>query len=299
MKKQIFTAALAAFAALAPAAEKTELPQRWQYQPATDSKTLPEKTKWSLPAGGYKQVKLPKKQQWKQKIAAADNIWMRQEFTLPEQQKNDRFVLDFERINGNAIVFVNGKKVGERLGPYGTLEITKFVKPGRNELLLFNTRNYTDVSRTFETDPLRYTARGPGALYGELPVKQWALGIDHVNLIRLPVPAAVSDAWAETSWTNRELTLHLELDTAKALSGATVVCDILDAQGRKVLSLEQKNLNLKQGIETISLRKKWENPILWELDRGYLYTADIKLKNASGKLLDTQKFRFGFREIRV
>ena len=299
MKKQIFTAALAAFAALAPAAEKTELPQRWQYQPATDSKTLPEKTKWSLPAGGYKQAKLPKKQQWKQKIAAADNIWMRQEFTLPEQQKNDRFVLDFERINGNAIVFVNGKKVGERLGPYGTLEITKFVKPGRNELLLFNTRNYTDVSRTFETDPLRYTARGPGALYGELPVKQWALGIDHVNLIRLPVPAAVSDAWAETSWTNRELTLHLELDTAKALSGATVVCDILDAQGRKVLSLEQKNLNLKQGIETISLRKKWENPILWELDRGYLYTADIKLKNASGKLLDTQKFRFGFREIRV
>ena len=56
MKKRTLTAALAAFAALALAAEKTELPQRWQYQPATDSKTLPLETKWSLPAAGHKQA---------------------------------------------------------------------------------------------------------------------------------------------------------------------------------------------------------------------------------------------------
>ena len=129
MKQRIFTAALAAFAALTFAAGKTELPQRWQYQPATDSRTPPAESKWSLPAAGHKQAKLPKKQQWNQKISAADNIWMRQEFNIPEQQKNDRFLLDFERINGNAIDFVNRKKVGERLGPYGKLEITGFVKP--------------------------------------------------------------------------------------------------------------------------------------------------------------------------
>ena len=299
MKKQIMTAVLAAAAALAFAAEKTELPQQWQFQPATDSKTPPQESAWSLPSAGYKQARLPKKQQWNRKINTADNIWMRQEFNIPEQKKNDRYVLDFERINGNAVVFLNGKKAGERLGPYGKLEISKFIKPGKNELLIFNTRNYTDVSRTFEKDPLRYTARGPGALYGELPVKQWALGIDHVNLIRVPVPAAVTDAWAETSWRKKELTVNLEFDAVKTVPGASVVCDILDEQGKKVLSLEKKNLNLKKGVEEISIQTKWTNPILWELDRGYLYTADIRLKDAAGKVIDSQKFKFGFREIRV
>ena len=109
---------------------------------------------------------------------------MTQVFEIPAGKSESRYLLDFERINGNLIVFLNGKRVGERPGPYGRLEITGFLRPGKNVLTLFNTRNYTGTSRTFRTDPLRWAARGPKAPGGPVPTGECKLGVEHVFLER-------------------------------------------------------------------------------------------------------------------
>ncbi|MGV8094177.1 MAG: glycoside hydrolase family 2 TIM barrel-domain containing protein [Mangrovibacterium sp.] len=277
------------------ASEARYLPEKWQFQPATDSKTMPVETLWSAVNSHYLKATPPAGTSWQMTKEKTNDIWMRQSFELSASEvKNARFILDFERINGNAIVFVNGSRVGERLGPYGQIEITSFVRVGVNELLLFNTRNYTDMSRTFETDPLRYTTRA--LFYKPLPIEQWALGINHVRLVRYPLPAAISNVWVETSVRKQLLTLHIETDNRQALPKALVSCEVLDQEGKNVLQWEEQ-LSLAGNISEHTVQSAWKDPILWELDRGYCYQAVVTIKTMKGKVIDTHQVTFGFREI--
>ncbi|WP_303056468.1 glycoside hydrolase family 2 TIM barrel-domain containing protein [Victivallis vadensis] len=301
MKKLLFTALAALTAAGLSAAERLEIPPRFQAQPATSANQPPKADAWSTnrvttlghalpPAGaGWKRADAKK----------IHNQYLKREFEVPSGWNSGRLSLDFERINGNAVIFINGKKVGERLGPYGEIDITGFAVPGeKNELLIFNTRNYTDVSRTFENDPLRYTARGPKALYGAVPMERWAFGVDApVWLVHRPDPAAIAAAWSDTSFRKKTVTMHAELDARQPVRDAKLQVEIFDADGKKVLEFAREGLTLKPGIQNVETSAPWANPRLWELDGGYVYTAKLTLADSSGKVIDRESFPFGFREV--
>ncbi len=264
----------------------TDIPPKWQYQAAVNSTTAPDPGKWRTSRNdAFKDSGM--------KTTEVHNLWLRQEFALPETLKSGQYLLDFELINGNTIVFINGQKAGERPGPFGSIEITGQVRGGTNELLIFLTRNYTDTQLRPENDYLCDYSRGPRS-QSPLPYSQWQLNIPKkAGLIFLPSPAAIADAWAETSWRRKEITMHLELTG----SGETAVsCKILDAGGQTALEFSRK-LTLKKDSQAVDLVQQWENPIPWELEAGYLYTAQIELKDAQEKLLDNLEFPFGFREI--
>ena len=184
------------------AAERLEIPREWMRQAAVNSSTMPEKSQWK------QQFRIPED---------VHNIWQKTEFTVPADWKDSRFVLDFQRINGNAIVFIDGKKAGERLGPCGEIDATGFIVPGKKqELLIFCTRDYTDVSRKIETDPIRNSARGPNARWNSLPMYKWALGVNAaVTLKRLPDPVAVSYAYAVSSFRRKKIEIKVELSAAE------------------------------------------------------------------------------------
>lgn len=265
------------------------LSPEWQYQDAVNSATMPRPDAWQKSLGAVRSSS-------GMKTDDCHNIWLKQDLFIAENCDGRRYLLDFEVINGNAIVWVNGKRVGERLGPYGKIEISPFVIPGKNELLIFNTRNYTDISRQEKDDYLRSTARGTSSV-NPLPYSKWQLGIPReVNLISLPRPAALTDACAITSWRKKELTIRLELDADKIQNGVQISCDIFDADNKKVMTLRSSE-NLQPGINHISLTSAWKDPVTWELDRGYMYTARIELKDSTGILLDKTSFPFGFREV--
>lgn len=224
------------------------------------------------------------------------NVWIKTCFTPPETWNDSRVLLDFKRVDGNAIIFINGKKVGERLGPSGDIDISEYVKAGsENELLAFVTRDYTGISRNIQSDPIRNSARGPDALFNTLPLSSVRLGIDPPSLIRLPKPAAVVDAWTETSFRKKKIDVKVELDTIKS-GEYKLECDIFDAEKKKVMSLE-KTFNAKPGKTKLNLSEHWGNPHTWELDGGYLYTAVVMVKDEAGNVLDDLEFPFGFREI--
>lgn len=277
--------------------ERKELSGVWRFQAAESPEKLPDEDAWSSPGRSHLWVSLPKGSARKQDLKKTDNLWMTQVFEIPAGKSESRYLLDFERINGNLIVFLNGKRVGERPGPYGRLEITGFLRPGKNVLTLFNTRNYTGTSRTFRTDPLRWAARGPKAPGGPVPTGECKLGVEHVFLERRAVPVAVADAWTETSWRKKEIALHVELDASSAVEKLRLACEILDASGKRVLDLDRELASVTKGARNVTLMRKWENPIPWELDGAYLYTARIRLEDPSGKVLDRMEFPFGFREI--
>lgn len=284
----------------ATAAERLELKPEFQAQPAVSAKEMPKETGWSTDfVSTVRSATPPKGAAWtKAEAQKANSQFLRRKLEIPAAWKTGRISLDFERINGNAILFIDGKRIGERPGPYGEIDLTGFVQPGKtHELLIFNTRDYTDVARTFETDLLRYTARGPESTYGPVPMNQWAMGVNApFYLVHRPAPAALTSAWTETSYRNRSITLHVETDTEKEQKDAVVSAEILDADGKTVLTLRD-TVTLTPGVREVTLFSKWENPQLWELDRGYLHTAKITLSDAAGKVIDTHAFPFGFREV--
>lgn len=300
MNRIIFAALLLA-AAAATAAERIAVKPEFRAQPAVSASAAPKPGEWSTnPVSTISQAAPPAGASWtKAEAKKLHNQYLTRTIEIPAAWSSGRISLDFERINGNAIIFLDGKRIGERLGPYGEIDITEFAAPGKKqELLIFNTRNYTDVSRTFETDPLRYTARGPRSTYGQVPMEKWAFGINApFDLVYRPSPASLTSGWSDTSVRRKSIALHAEVDAAKPVNGAVLTAGIFGADGKKVLELRQDGVSLKPGVSDIVLTSKWENPILWELDRGYVYTAKLTLADSTGKVIDRHEFPFGFREI--
>ena len=102
MKKLLFTALAALTAAGLSAAERLEIPPRFQAQPATSANQPPKADAWSTnrvttlghalpPAGaGWKRADAKK----------IHNQYLKREFEVPAGWNSGRLSLDFERING-------------------------------------------------------------------------------------------------------------------------------------------------------------------------------------------------------
>ncbi len=66
-------------------------------------------------------------------------VWYRRTFTLQPQQLDGRVLLHFGAVDYHAIVYVNGKQVGDHVGGYAsfTLDITRAVNTGENHLVVY------------------------------------------------------------------------------------------------------------------------------------------------------------------
>lgn len=225
-------------------------------------------------------------------------LWYEQTVAVPAEWTGRRLAVDFRRIEGDAIVFVNGKRLGELLRPGGEFDLSAALVPGQeNVLRVFLTRDYTGISRDFAHDPLRYSARGPGS-GSPLPMDKWGFGITAPTALRAyPRPVSVRDVFVRTSWREKTLTVDVELIADTALSGLHLQAVVRDADGKEVLALDDPAFTAEAGVSVRTLSCPWADPIPWELERGYLYTVTVTLSQ-EGKTLDAvPPVRFGFREV--
>lgn len=288
MNKLFILAALAIMAAgwsstvIQAAQDITLKAKNWDIQSTPNSTTLPQDKDWRKnvpPAKGK------------------NSFWYQQKITIPAEWQGRRIYLDFSRIEGDAIIFVNGEKIGELLRPGGEVEITAQAKTGsENTALIFVTRDYTDISRGFEQDRLRYICRNH--MTGTIPMEKWGVGISaDVLLLSRPAPAAIADVAVETSWRKKEITLNIEIDASKMTDSLTLAAEILDADGKEALSFAGKVFSAQAGRSVVKVAAAWENPQPWELDSGYVYTAKVKLLKDGTIVDESSPISFGFREI--
>ncbi|MFZ2654198.1 MAG: hypothetical protein WAX69_04735 [Victivallales bacterium] len=273
------------------AGERMLLPEKWRIQPATDSKTPPDAKEWGTAASA-------KGTSWeKRNRREIDSWWYEQSLAIPTEWTGKRMFLDFRRIEGDAIVFVNDSRLGELLRPGGEMEISPSAKAGQENLIrVFVTRSYTDISRKFEQDKLRYYSRNNE--WGATAKGNWGVGITAaVTLVAKASPVGISDVFVQTSWRNKEISLEVELDSLSEMEGISAQADITEADGRKVFSFAGEKCAVPAGHSTFKIARKWENPTLWELDGGYLYTVRVKLLRSGVEIDATQPISFGFREL--
>ncbi len=300
MVMQRFLAVLLLAAALPlGAAEMRPLPGTWRLQPASAPDEAPGEEWGTVDAtssawkGAIRRVAT-----WKSvDLQNLGSLWYAQTVDVPAEWSGSRLRLNFRRIEGDAIVFCNGERIGELLRPGGEIELTPAIQfGGENEVRLFVTRDYTGISRGFTEDPLRYRSRGPEGR--NLPLSRWGLGVSApVDLIRLPSPAGISDTFIQTSWREKRLTLHCTIDATAPVRGARLEASVKDAGGAEVLKFTGDPLQLAPGITTVELSSPWADPIPWELEAPYLYHVELRLVGPDGELDASAPQRFGFREI--
>ena len=247
---------------------------------ATTVEQLPAATDWGYKYSfGY----------YNPKSSKDDSLWGRQNFVVPDGWANDRLRLNFTAIDSDMIVFVNGRRVAELPQPRGWVDVTGFAHSGTNELMFFTSRTYVSMSRTIDTDPIR--REGAWKKPTERP-----MGLGHKGAIwleRTARPFGLDDAWVTTSFRKMEATVHADV---LADTDGEAELELVAKSGGKVAFRASGKVALKKGENEVSVTKAWPMPKLWDTDDGNLYDAIVTLKNG-GKVVGTQQFRFGFREV--
>jgi len=198
--------------------------------------------------------------------------WYRNNFTLPQYDKDKKVILLFEGAMSEPQIYLNGKKVGEWAYGYSYFyfDVSEFIKEGENTLAVQLT-NKEFASRWY-----------PGAgLYRKVSVivknkesiDQWG------TFITTPF---INEDEAQVNIKTKASGEHMELVTT-----------IFDAKGNEIVS---KRANEQFGKE-FEQNLKVHNPNLWSPENPYLYTAVSQLFVAN-ELKDELSTRFGIRAIK-
>ncbi|MCC5929185.1 MAG: DUF4982 domain-containing protein [Cyclobacteriaceae bacterium] len=198
--------------------------------------------------------------------------WYRKTFELSSFGKGKQALLVFDGAMSDAHVYVNGTKVGNH--PYGYayfyFDITDYLKEGEENLVAVRLENLPFSSRWY-----------PGAgLYRKVQViVKDKVSFNHWGtFITTPF---ISDEVAKVNIKTEVTGLDVE-----------VVTEIKDQTGRVVAT---RSSNEVFG-HTIEKNLVVPNPIRWDIDNPYLYTATSRLYQ-HGELKDEQTIRFGIRSV--
>lgn len=199
--------------------------------------------------------------------------WYRNQFLVPNLDKDKKVILLFEGAMSEPKVFINGKKVGEWNYGYNYFyfDITDYVSTNGKNSLAVHLSNVGESSRWY-----------PGAgLYRKVKliiknkesIDQWG------TFVTTPV---VTDDFA-----------RVNIKTKVSGQNLRLVVKIKDASGNEVATNESNALFGNEFEQNIAVK----NPHLWSPETPYLYTAISQLYKGE-VLKDETTTRFGIRTIK-
>ncbi len=242
----------------------------WKFWPDPDSTFSFD----NLPRSQAAQIPVPAA--WQSQAAYRNYMgvaWYQLDFNFSPSCASEQSIwLKFGAVEDRADVWVNGSRAGEHVGGYlpFELEITPFVRPGENEIIV----RVEDAIANFEETP-----HGKQSWYGHL-----------------------SGIW-QSVWLEQRPPLHFRsvkitpqdqhVQVTAAFNGALPLgyqlhCTVLGPSGAVVL---------QNSVQTSHFRLAIDQPILWDVNRPNLYHLRISLVNEQGLVLDESEQSFGFRSI--
>ena len=209
------------------------------------------------------------------------SAWYRRNIEL-KHDKNKVYTLIFDGAMSNAEVYVNGEHLKGNT-PYGYnsfhLDASKLIKDGKNTIAV-RLNNLPEASRWY-----------PGAgLYRNVYLQT-------TSNIHIPV----NGTFVKTPRISKELaqvTIDTELSYPNNIDykNLSITTYILDAQNKVVAKSTNKldNIDKNKFFQSVEVA----NPILWDIDNPYLYTAKSEIYNGK-ELVDEYSSRFGIRSIEI
>ena len=220
-----------------------------------------------------------------------NSAWYRRTFEVPADWKDRRIELEITMLQTSAQIFIDGKPVGELFYPGGRFDLTGKVAPGgKYELAILVSAKKDGLTGS--------TFMAPDRLISvDAKVNNRGITGD-VFLIGESKGATITDTHVITSFRKKRITFDTGI-TRAAPGRYYLEADIRD--GNKIVkSFRSDVFDIPAGGKPFrtSFSADWIAPKLWDTDTPEnLYTADLRLKSADGKLVDVlYPQEFGFRE---
>ena len=216
-----------------------------------------------------------------------ENAWYRKKFSLPKTDEGKRITLLFEGIAVHSCIYLNGCIMKRNFCGYNSFEvdITDVVRLGEgaeNENVL---AVYTDTS---QHEGWWYEG---GGIYRHVWLnKTSTLAVELWGVYALP------ERNPDGSW-------RVDIETTVQNSGfeeedAEAETVFYDAEGKELVRARGSICVPPREKRTARYQAKVQDPVLWELDRPYLYSVVTKIYK-SGTETDCWQTRTGFRDVRL
>lgn len=204
--------------------------------------------------------------------------WYKKNLVISTIDANKVYQLYFEGANISTKVYVNGKEAGSHIGGYigFTIDITKFVNAGNNEVLV-----RVDNSYNIEIIP---SQKSDFFIYGGITRDVWLLSMskNYIENIKITTP--------KVSEKSASLLVDAYIKNDKNAEGFSYLAQLMNPKG-KVVATKKGTITAEK---TSIAFKDIKNPELWDIEKPNLYSVIITLID-NGKLIDKIEDRVGFR----
>lgn len=206
--------------------------------------------------------------------------WYRKTFTIPQKDKGKLIYIDFDGVYQKSDVWINGHHLGYR--PNGYISFRYELSPYLN----------------YDGKPNVIAVKADNSLQ---PNSRWYSGSGiyrHVWLVSTNKIAV--NHWGTFVTTPKVSTSHADVNLSvsiKNVEGNTKVATIISsiyANGKVVKSNTLKDVNLKDTVTTVSQDFGVDNPILWSVNKPFLYKIQTKVL-VNNVLVDQYETPLGIR----
>ena len=269
---------------------------------------LPQRTEislngiWSFIPENSTASQLPVPDFWDahQAYRTVDRAMYEREVIVPGTPEwHDKIIkIEFEGVNFIADIYINEKLVSTHTGgwiPF-SVDITKYIKAGESFILKVDVKGGNSEPITDDQGAPLWPVgfNGQQGKWG-IVFDVWLRAYGQVNIL---------DTYIRTSY--REKTIQVDYtikNDSRNTKQITVNSEIKPAIGRNSVSNRLISGIVELGPDeekTISIKSTWNEAHLWSPDDPFLYYLQSSIiESTTGKSLDSEIRRFGFREIWV
>ncbi len=216
--------------------------------------------------------------------------WYRHHFFIPASDLGRRLRIEFDGIQRQSRVFVNGFLVGEEM--FGNLSQSYDITPYLN----YGADNVVAVRADVSTESGWYY-EGAGINRHAYLLKTAPIHVaENGTFVRSDIDGNRAEIRVSTRIVNERENTAIAVAKAAAVKRTQIV---FDAQGREVARKRARSTKIGNG-QSLELedRIKIRNAQLWSPSNPYLYTLVTELRDGDGTLLDRYRTPFGLRSIR-
>ena len=204
-------------------------------------------------------------------------------FTVPRDWSGDEVFLRFEKVASASFVWVNGTLVGYNEGAQEPSEydITKYVKSGRNTLAVLVLK-YCDGYYLEDQDYWRLAG-----IFDDV----WLYATPRARLWDWQVITDFGEDYVDS-----DLSVDVTVRSFAGGAGQYRVEGVVSREGREVARMSSP-VSLQDRAEgKAGLKARVKAPLKWTSETPDLYDLELRLADASGKVVETVRKKIGFKK---
>ncbi|MBA4494519.1 glycoside hydrolase family 2 TIM barrel-domain containing protein [Paenactinomyces guangxiensis] len=261
--------------------KKIEVPGNWQLQ----GYDYPIYTNITYPWTGYENPAPPKAPTVYNPVGS-----YKRTFTVPGSWKGEEIFISFQGVESAFYVWVNGQKVGYSEDSYTSKEfnITKYLKPGVNTLAV-EVYRWSDGSWLEDQDFIRMSG-----IFRDV----YLFSTPKIHMRDFRVRTDLDDNYQNA---NLNLKVNVKNYGKETAANYKVEAMVYDAHKKPVLN-EPVSMDIQvpgKNETAVQAEQLVKNPLKWSAEHPNLYTLVLSLKDNTGKIVETESAKIGFREFEL